>query len=116
MNNRQLTTTNRNALFFEMIPAGISRIAVRGFRASHRTSSHRLNAIAALRAKTMHNTTRTNRIRKYSHGALIRPHLGVTMKCHPGTTENAMPDIPKKNPMIANGIAKIVCENRIKLK
>jgi hypothetical protein len=37
----------------EMIPRGISRRAVRGFRASHHASTSRLNPMAALRAATM---------------------------------------------------------------
>ena len=37
--------------------------------------------------------------------------------CHPGTTISLdQPNIPRKNPIIAKGIAKMVCENRIKLR
>ena len=49
-------TTNppTNPLF--SVPAGKARIAVRGFAASNRASTSRLNAIAADRAATMHTT------------------------------------------------------------
>ena len=42
-----------------MRPLGISRDAVRGFAASNRASTRRLNPIAALRAVTMHTTIQT---------------------------------------------------------
>jgi len=39
---------------------------------------------------------------------------------HPGITEKAalsrIQDTPRKNPIIANGIAKMVCENLIRLR
>ena len=50
-----------NALFAEIIPFGISRIAVRGFFASKFLSRYRLKHIAALRAKIMQRMTSTNR-------------------------------------------------------
>ena len=43
----------------EIAPRGISRPAVRGFRASHHASTTRLNPIAALRALTMATTIHT---------------------------------------------------------
>ena len=43
----QFTKTKNNAAFADIIPAGISRMAVRGFFASKCRSAQRLNAIAA---------------------------------------------------------------------
>src|SRR5215470_15253874 len=40
----------------ESVPAGIARVAVRGFAASICASARRLKAMAADRADTMHNT------------------------------------------------------------
>ena len=56
----QETIVNTRAFLGVMIPFGISRIAVRGFKASYFRSRYLLNAIAALRAKIMHNTTSIN--------------------------------------------------------
>ena len=50
--------TKRNALLAEIIPLGISRIAVRGFFASKFLSKYLLKAIAALRAVIIQIRTR----------------------------------------------------------
>lgn len=63
INAIQLNTTKARALSGEIVPAGISLIAVLGFKASNFASSQRLNAIAALLAKTIHNITSDKRIR-----------------------------------------------------
>lgn len=60
INNPALITVKINAALEVMMPAGISLIAVRGFLASMLLSSHLLNAMAALRANIMHNTTKIN--------------------------------------------------------
>jgi hypothetical protein len=49
-----------NAFFGFIIPAGISLIAVRGFKASNFLSIYLLKAMAALRAVAMHNKTSKN--------------------------------------------------------
>lgn len=64
MNNRQLMRIKASAFFLEMIPAGISRIAVRGFNLSNRSSIYRLNAMAALRANTIQSTTNKSKIQR----------------------------------------------------
>jgi hypothetical protein len=56
--------TNRKALFAEMIPFGISRIAVRGFFLSKLLSKYLLKAIAALRAVIIQVITKRNFIAK----------------------------------------------------
>lgn len=48
---------NQSTLSAFKIPAGISRIAVRGLSASNFASSQRLKAMAALRANTIQSTT-----------------------------------------------------------
>ena len=50
------TTTNSAASVVDIAPRGSSRIDVRGFSASNRASTRRLNPIAALRALTMQTT------------------------------------------------------------
>src|SRR5215510_15047407 len=52
----QHTTTNSVTNLSERIPAGIARVAVRGLAASICASARRLNAMAADRADTIHNT------------------------------------------------------------
>ncbi len=59
-NNKLLIKTNTQADLGEIIPAGISRVAVRGFSISISLSKYLLNAIAALRANTIHNNTSIN--------------------------------------------------------
>ncbi len=49
-----------------MRPAGNSRLAVRGLRASNPASTSRLNPIAALRAATMQSAIHTSRIHSKS--------------------------------------------------
>jgi hypothetical protein len=51
---------NANAARVEIIPAGISRLAVRGFRLSYFESITRLNDMAALRASTIQTITSRN--------------------------------------------------------
>jgi hypothetical protein len=70
-----------------------------------------LKAIAALRAKIMHRMTRTNLINK-----LFQSNCGgkITV-CQPGTME-VYANTPKKKPISANGMAKMVWENFIKLR
>ena len=67
--------------------------------------------MAALRAKTMHKMTRinlnNNKFQLYNGGKIL--------VFQPGTTE-VYSNIPKKNPISAKGIAKMVWENFIKLK
>src|SRR4051812_40223730 len=65
--NQQHTTNNAaqmivkaSALFAEIIPDGISLIAVLGFFASNFLSRYLLNAIAADLAKIMHRITNPN--------------------------------------------------------
>ena len=58
MNRKQLIMVNVNADAGVMIPEGISRVAVRGLRLSMSISTHRLNVMAAFRAKTMQSKTR----------------------------------------------------------
>ena len=57
INAIQLKITKPMAAFGEIVPAGISLIAVRGFFASKCLSAQRLNAIAAERANTIHKRT-----------------------------------------------------------
>ena len=47
----------------DILPAGISRFAVLGFRISISLSIYRLNAIAAFRAKTIQRSIKTNFVR-----------------------------------------------------
>ena len=70
-----------------MIPAGISRRAVRGFNASIPLSAQRLNAIAALRAVTIHIKT-----------FIARGHK----------TGSALCEIANVKPIAAKGSAKTV--------
>ena len=53
MNAADATATNMVASSVVMAPRGISRFAVRGFSASKRASTRRLNPIAAERAATI---------------------------------------------------------------
>lgn len=76
----------------EMTPAGISRIAVRGFLLSISRSNQRLNAIAALLAKTIQRMT-SNSVRQLNDAG-----------------EAA---VARKKPTKANGRAKTVWLNFI---
>jgi len=60
INIKLLVITKNRAAAGDMVPAGISRVAVRGFMASKRLSINRLKAIAAVRAKTMQDNTNKN--------------------------------------------------------
>src|SRR6188768_4338417 len=55
------TMTKTDASVRLITPRGISRIAVRGFCASHFASARRLNPIAALRAATIATTIHNSR-------------------------------------------------------
>lgn len=84
----------KNKAFFALIrPAGISRIAVRGFKASISRSRYRLNAMAELRAVTMQISMSTNNIQL----------KGWLVVC-----------TAKKKPINAKGIAKMLCAKRTK--
>ncbi len=61
-NATALTTRNDHACRADSLPAGISRLAVRGLSASQRASTMRLKAIAALRAVTIASTIQRIRI------------------------------------------------------
>ena len=86
----ELSMTNSNAFLEEMIPDGISLIAVRGFNASKFLSSQRLKPIAALLAKIMHNITN---IKSCHHGLIVMKDVSCNAR---------------KNPINAKGIAKMV--------
>ena len=60
INPAQFSKTNNNARCGEITPEGISREAVRSLAASISRSRYRLKAIAALRAITIHISTRNN--------------------------------------------------------
>ena len=57
INKAQQIITNSNAFFEDIIPVGISRIAVLGLSASKRLSNQRLKAMAALRAAIIQEIT-----------------------------------------------------------
>ena len=102
INKIQFMTTNVSAFFAEMIPLGISRIFVRTFSLSNLLSAHRLNAMAALRAKIMQRITSRNNFQFISASFSIPIAIGRRrVGC----------EAPKKKPIIANGIAKIVWLN-----
>ena len=112
INKRQLTITKNKALLDLIIPAGISLTAVRGFFASKFLSNQRLKAIAAERAKTMQRMTRISRYQLLIKKSLVfwaTERFQGSNTLIKGIFSNAF--IPKKNPINANGIAKIVCEN-----
>src|SRR5688572_10088664 len=114
-----LSTTNSKAFFGETTPEGISRIAVRGLSASNFASSQRLNAMAALLAKIIHNTTIKSRMRMSVLLTGISELPGYTLVCQPGMIEvgNANKSLnARKKPINANGIAKMVWENLMRLR
>ena len=86
----QLISVNQSAELAVMMPAGISRMMVRGFFASISLSAQRLKAIALLRAKIMQSSTLIPRLKVNASG----------FSC-----------IARKKPIIANGSANTVCEN-----
>lgn len=102
MKQIQLIMVNQSTDSAESIPAGISRIAVRGLRASKLRSRYLLKAIAALRAVTIHTNTNKN----------LKAMLADIIICKDAPFLAA----PKKKPMQAKGNAKMVCENFTKLK
>lgn len=53
----QFTRVKNKAERDEIVPAGISRVCVRGFNASILRSAHLLNAIALVRANTIQSST-----------------------------------------------------------
>lgn len=59
-NNKQLMIIKNKAFLGLIIPAGISLMAVRGFKASNFLSINRLNAIAELRAVIIQTKTNKN--------------------------------------------------------
>jgi len=81
-------TVNTKALFAEIIPEGISLIAVLGFFASKFLSRYRLKAIAALRAKTIQRTTKMN-LPKISchHTFAVTSHPQLIFPFHAGIDE-----------------------------
>ena len=88
--SKALIITNISALFGDILPAGISRLCVRGFWASTSRSKYRLNPMAEFRAKTIQPTT-----------------------CNSNIQEKPPQDlIAQKNPANANGIQNTVCANR----
>ena len=92
INPTQLKIINASAALDEIFPAGISRSFVLGFFASILRSAQRLNAIAAERAKTIHNKTLTAKI-------IVKSPLPII--------------IPEVNPIAANGNANTVWLNLI---
>jgi hypothetical protein len=71
-NNILLTITNAKAGLGPITPAGISLLAVRGFKLSKRLSIHLLKPIAALRAKTIHKSMSPK-----SLGSKLYPSLNI---------------------------------------
>src|SRR5690606_1006636 len=60
INASEFTTVKIKAFFLGIMPAGISLLAVRGFKASIGASRYLLKAMAALRANTIQHTTNIN--------------------------------------------------------
>src|SRR5690606_9483888 len=79
-----------NACFGEILPAGMSRTAVRGFNASISRSKYLLKAIAAFLAVIIQTSIKTNNFQSNWKPVVF---------------------IAKKNPIIAKGSAKILCAN-----
>ena len=93
----QLITVKSKAFLAEIIPAGTSRAAVRGFLASKVLSKYRLKAMAAFRAVTMHTSMRTK--------------VSTLKGCSLGSKKNA-----KAKPIKAKGKAKMVWLNFTRAK
>jgi hypothetical protein len=80
--------------------------------------------MAALRANTIQRTTNTNlKITSFKDSAIILTGFGpqytggaASVIFQEGETWITTRVNPRKNPIIAKGIAKMVCENRIKLR
>ena len=113
MKRKEEMIVNDSALFAEIIPAGISLIAVLGFFASKLLSRYRLKAMAALRARTIQRITRINfdTILSCHQLKLVisHPHPTVLFRVNRSLFGYLM--TPRKNPISANGIAKMVWEN-----
>jgi len=92
-NNNELIIVNNKACWGLITPAGISRFAVRGLISSNFLSKYRLNDIAALLAKTIHNNIFTSNIQ-------LNSEYATELLC------NAIN--PKVNPIKAKGNAKMV--------
>src|SRR5690606_15784180 len=92
-NSRQLTIVNVNAFWGDTLPAGMSRMAVRGFLASMSLSRNLLKAMAALRAVTIHTNIRISFFQSNVCDVVCKA---------------------KKNPINANGRAKTLCANSTK--
>ena len=88
-NSKQFMMIKNKAFFGLIIPAGISLMAVRGFKTSNFLSIKRLKAIAELRAVIMQASTNKNDFNE---------------NVNPSCRANA-------NPMQANGNAKTVWLN-----
>ena len=117
INNRQLAITKNNALLELITPAGISRTAVRGFFASKFLSSQRLKAMAAERAKIMQRMTKKKihelpKKNNFVFENTERLQGSNTLTC--GIRSKLF--IPKKNPINAKGIAKMMWENFTRLR
>jgi len=84
-----VTATKNVANFRESVPAGMARMAVRGFAASIPASAIRLKAMAAERAETMHKT--------------IQPSFAAV----------GMPPAASMAAQRANGRAKMECSHLI---
>ena len=77
----QFKIVNPRAALGRMIPEGISLTTVRSFIASISRSAQRLKAIAAERAKTIHNTTcRTNQGLKVKSTAFAPARKPISAK------------------------------------
>jgi hypothetical protein len=87
INATQLKIMNPSAEFEEIFPAGSSRSFVLGFFASILRSAQRLKAIAAERAKTIHNKTLNAK-------SIVKTPFPIM--------------IPEVNPIAANGNANTV--------
>ena len=92
--------TNVSEAEAEIVPAGISRERVRSFTASIFLSAYLLNAMAAVRAKTMRRITLTNK--KLFHSVKL-------LKCKAPPWEGLGEAFtPRKKPITAKGSAKMV--------
>lgn len=108
-NTMLLPITKRKADSADKMPAGISRIAVRGFNASKWRSKYRLKAMAALRAVTIQTNTSKPFCNK----------TGFNKPCMvPAVPLSAIlaTGIARKKPIKAKGMAKMVCENFTRLR
>ena len=108
MKKIQLIITKNKALFDDIIPAGISLIAVLGFFASKFLSNQRLKAIAALLAVIMQMSTSTNFNALLQKTELL---ISCLQSIESGRLYCLYWKIPIKKPINANGMAKMVCEN-----